>query len=266
MQACFDSKIKPSIINDDRYPVGLTARITVATTKKLSIMTSPSHFALIPAAGVGLRMRAERPKQYLHVAGKSILRHTADAFLASPVIAHTFIVVSRNDDWINEVFPEEQEGVTLLRCGGQTRRDSVLNGLDAIAAVVAAQDWILVHDAARPGLTPALIGKLIKAIGDNPAGGLLALPVADTVKRQEQGRVETVSREGLWLAQTPQVFRYELLKRALRENPDVTDEAGAIEELGLVPQLVEGHICNSKVTTSADMELLEMFLAFQKQT
>jgi 2-C-methyl-D-erythritol 4-phosphate cytidylyltransferase len=224
-------------------------------------MMPTRHFALIPAAGVGLRMGADCPKQYLHVAGKPVLRHTVDAFLSSPAIEHVFIVVSPDDGWVDEAIPSGREKVTVLRCGGKTRRDSVLNGLDAIADRVGPHDWVLVHDAARPGLTPALIGKLIAVIDGDPVGGLLALPVADTVKRSGPGRLDTLSREGLWLAQTPQAFRHELLVRALRGNADVTDEAGAVEALGLVPKLVEGHARNNKVTMPADMELVEMFLA-----
>ncbi len=224
-------------------------------------MTLPRYFALIPAAGVGERMGTDVPKQYLPIAGKPMLRHATDAFLASPAIAHTFVVVSANDAWADELFPAGTKGVTLLRCGGATRRESVLNGLRAMEEQLVADDWVLVHDAARPGITPELIEKLIQEAGDNSVGGLLALPVADTVKRVDAGRVTTISREGLWLAQTPQMFRYAVLRRALRQAVDVTDEAGAIESVGLVPQLVEGHVRNSKVTQASDIALVEMFLA-----
>jgi len=224
-------------------------------------MSQPRFFALIPAAGVGVRMGAAIPKQYLQVAGKPILRHTVDAFLSTPSIERVFIVISQDDGWADDVFPDANGRLTLLRCGGATRRDSVLNGLEAIARQTDAQDWILVHDAARPGLTPALITRLIDAIADSPVGGLLALPVADTVKRAGDGTVATISREGLWLAQTPQAFRHELLMKALRENAMVTDEASAIEALGLCPMLVEGHVSNTKVTTPSDLALVEMFLA-----
>lgn len=220
----------------------------------------PRHFALIPAAGVGLRMGAERPKQYLEIAGKAILRHAAEAFLSSELIDHVFVVVSSDDGWAESVFPSPDARLTLLRCGGATRRDSVLNGLEAMAEHVEAHDWVLVHDAARPGLTPGMIARLIDAIDDDTVGGLLALSVADTVKRHGQGKVETVARDGLWLAQTPQMFRHGLLARALRECAQVTDEASAIEALGHAPRLVEGHMRNSKVTTPADLELVEMFL------
>ena len=224
-------------------------------------MKTPRYFALIPAAGVGVRMGAVVPKQYLSIAGKPMLRHAADAFLASPAISHVFIVVSANDAWADDVFAPGTDRVTLLRCGGATRRDSVLNGLRAIEEQLAAHDRVLVHDAARPGLTPELIEKLIMEVGDDPVGGLLALPVTDTVKRMHGDKVTTIPRDGLWLAQTPQMFPYAVLRRALQAKTDVTDEASAIEAIGLVPKLVEGHVRNSKLTLPTDVALIEKFLA-----
>ncbi|MBS1187758.1 MAG: 2-C-methyl-D-erythritol 4-phosphate cytidylyltransferase [Burkholderiaceae bacterium] len=227
-------------------------------------MSQPRYFALIPAAGVGTRLGAEVPKQYLPLAGKLMLRHAAQAFLSCAAVAHTFIVVSEGDGWIDSAFPAGTAGVTLLRCGGATRRDSVLNGLQAMRqadVTVRDDDWVLVHDAARPGITPQLIDKLMAEVGDDAVGGLLALPVVDTVKRVADGKVTTVPRDGLWLAQTPQMFRHALLLRALRQNANVTDEASAIEVLGLSPKLVEGHQRNSKVTLAADIALAELFLS-----
>ncbi|MES2933961.1 MAG: 2-C-methyl-D-erythritol 4-phosphate cytidylyltransferase [Pseudomonadota bacterium] len=223
-------------------------------------MSHSRYFALIPAAGVGARMGAYCPKQYLHIAGKAILRYAVDAFLANAAINHTYVVVSADDAFIDEVVPAGLARVTVLRCGGATRKDSVMNGLDAIQATLADDDWVLVHDAARPGLTPMLIHKLIDAIGEHAVGGLLALPVVDTVKRQDASRVQTIAREGLWLAQTPQMFRYPLLRRALQEVEHVTDEASAIEALGLTPSLVEGHLCNLKVTLPSDLEIAKCLL------
>ncbi|WP_426070600.1 2-C-methyl-D-erythritol 4-phosphate cytidylyltransferase [Janthinobacterium sp. DSP2-3-3] len=226
------------------------------------------YFALIPAAGVGARMEAGSPKQYLPIAGKPMLRHALDAFLASPLIAHTYVVVSAEDGLIDTVVPEQ--GVTVLRCGGATRMESILNGLHAVQGSIAAHDQVLVHDAARPGLTPALIAKLITEVGEHPAGGLLALPVVDTVKRAGPGTgaatmsAQTVPREGLWLAQTPQMFSYALLHRALSEAPDpqaITDDASAVEALGLAPRLVEGHPRNLKVTLPRDIHTAELYLS-----
>lgn len=225
---------------------------------------TPRYFALIPAAGVGARMQAGSPKQYLSIAGKPMLRHALDAFLASPLIAHAYVVVSADDGVIDTVVP--QHGVTVLRCGGATRMETILNALQALHGSLAAHDQVLVHDAARPGLTPALIEKLITEVGAHAAGGLLALPVVDTVKRAGPGNVSarTVPRDGLWLAQTPQMFSYALLHRALSEAPDplaITDDASAVEALGLAPTLVEGHPCNLKVTLPRDIHTAELYLA-----
>jgi 2-C-methyl-D-erythritol 4-phosphate cytidylyltransferase len=222
----------------------------------------PRYFALVPAAGVGARMGAGSPKQYLPIAGKPMLRHTLDAFVSSPLIAHTYVVVSVDDPFIDSVVPAA--GVTVLRCGGDSRLESVRNGLWALDKDLHANDWVLVHDAARPGLDNELIEKLIRETGEHPAGGLLALPVVDTVKRAVNDEVATVSRDGLWLAQTPQMFRYRLLVDALEAATDpstITDDASAVEALGLAPKLVEGHPRNLKVTLPADIRIAEMYLA-----
>ncbi|MDQ2987906.1 MAG: 2-C-methyl-D-erythritol 4-phosphate cytidylyltransferase [Pseudomonadota bacterium] len=222
---------------------------------------APRYFALIPAAGVGSRMVAEVPKQYLPIGGKPMLRHTLDAFLSSELISHTFVVVSASDRQIDAVVP--RDGVTVLRCGGATRMESIRSGLAAMSASVREGDWVLVHDAARPGLDRALIEKLIAEVGAHPVGGLLALPVVDTVKRAA-GAVATVSRDGLWLAQTPQMFRYRLLSDALAAATDaaaITDDASAVEALGHAPMLVEGHPRNLKVTLPQDIRIAEMYLA-----
>ena len=231
--------------------------------------TTPRNFALIPAAGVGSRMAAASPKQYLPINGKPMLRHTVDAFLSSPLIAHTFVVVSEADGYVGDVLPEAGDArVTVLRCGGATRMESILNGLRAVRERIRDRDLVLVHDAARPGLTPALIAKLITEAGANPAGGLLALPVVDTVKTTKSGATATIPRDGMWLAQTPQMFSYELLLRALASAADpsaITDDASAVELLGLSPQLVEGHPRNLKVTLPSDIRIAEMYLAHAGQ-
>lgn len=224
---------------------------------------APRYFALIPAAGVGARMAAGSPKQYLKIGGKPMLRHTLDAFLSSDLIAHTFVVVSPDDPTIDAVAPNH--GVTVLRCGGASRMESVRNGLAVLANTLAPTDWVLVHDAARPGLTAELIGKLIASVGDHPVGGLLGLPVVDTVKRCIEGEAcGTIPRSGLWLAQTPQMFRYNLLREALTAATDpntITDDASAVEALGLAPKLVEGHPRNLKVTLPDDIRIAELYLA-----
>ena len=236
------------------------------TTKETNSAV-PKHVALIPAAGVGARMAAGSPKQYLAIGGKPMLRHTVDAFLSSPLIAHTYVVVSAGDAYIDAVLSDAQQAagrVSVLRCGGATRMESIRNGLHALRALLGDTDRVLVHDAARPGLNAALIERLIVETGEHAAGGLLALPVVDTVKRRDADAVTTIPRERLWLAQTPQMFAYALLCRALDAATDpaaITDDASAVEALGLAPRLVEGHPRNLKVTLPSDIRIAEMYLA-----
>ena len=233
-------------------------------------MLPPRYFALIPAAGVGARMGAAYPKQYATLAGKSMLRHVLDTFAAHEAITHTFAVVSGDDGYIDDVMqddgiaggPSLAGRVTIVHDGGDTRRQSVLNGLLAMRPQIADDEWVLVHDAARPGLSAALVDRLIAGVRDDEVGGLLALPVVDTLKRSDSdGRVSaTVPRTCLWSAQTPQMFRYGLLKKALEAAADVTDEAGAIEAMGLAPRLVAGSPRNMKVTLPGDLSLAELYL------
>lgn len=220
----------------------------------------PKYVALIPAAGVGARMASNVPKQYLDLAGKSVLQRTVDCFLACPEIDQIFVVVSAEDAFVDDALAEHKK-LTVLNCGGATRRDTVQNGLEVIRKFSHYQDCdqILVHDAARPGLTPALVSKLIEAVGDDVNGGLLALPVVDTVKRSVADQVETIDRTNLWLAQTPQMFSLGLLSRALEMAIEVTDEASAIETIGYRPKLIEGAMRNRKLTVPEDLEFLKLF-------
>ena len=233
-------------------------------------MLQTRYFVLIPAAGVGARMGAAFPKQYAELAGKTMLRHVLDTFAAHEAIMHTFVVVSGDDAYIADAVRDDagQPGpwlagrVTIVRDGGDTRRQSVLNGLLAMRPQIADDEWVLVHDAARPGLSAALVDRLIAGVRDDEVGGLLALPIVDTLKRSDGGgrACATVPRTGLWSAQTPQMFRYGLLKKALEASADVTDEAGAIEALGLAPRLVMGSPRNMKVTLPGDLALAELYL------
>ena len=228
-------------------------------------MTSPRYFALIPAAGSGARMGSSRPKQYVLIGGKPMLLHVLDTFAESRTIEHTFVVVNADDPYIVDMMagaPYLGERVTVVYDGGNTRHVSVLKGLRAIGAHADENDWVLVHDAARPGLTTALIDKLVDALREDSVGGLLALPVVDTLKRGGiDKRVQaTVPRSGLWAAQTPQMFRYGVLRRALETVGEVTDEASAVELLGLYPKLVEGSQRNFKVTLPQDIALVELYL------
>jgi 2-C-methyl-D-erythritol 4-phosphate cytidylyltransferase len=221
-------------------------------------------YALIPAAGGGSRMAAEYPKQYLSLAGKPLIWHALKTLTGVPTIERVFVVLAPDDAlWEGFEWPEFAARLTVLRCGGATRAESVTNGLKAMRASVAAADWVLVHDAARCCLTSAHVEKLIAESGDDPVGGLLAVPVADTLKRAEEGQriAATVSRENLWQAQTPQMFRHGMLLDALERAPAVTDEASAIEALGLRPKLVAADATNLKVTYPLDLQLAEWILA-----
>lgn len=228
-------------------------------------MTVSRYFALIPAAGIGARLGAAIPKQYVHIAGRTMLSHVLSAFACAERIAHVFVVVGQDDGYIDAALEEIGEAgsrLTVLRVGAETRHRSVLNGLAAMREHIEDEDWVLVHDAARPGIDADLIGKLIDAVHRDATGGLLAVPVVDTLKREgADGRAdETVSRERLWAAQTPQMFRYALLRRALEQAGSVTDEASAVEALGLKPLLVEGSARNFKVTLLHDVALAELYL------
>lgn len=228
-------------------------------------MNPPRHFALIPAAGVGARMGSNSPKQYVMIAGKPMLQHVLDTFAASTIIDHTYVVVNAEDQYIRDVMagaPHLAGRVTVIFNGGATRHVSVLKGMRVLSDFADADDWVLVHDAARPGLTTDMIAQLADALREDAVGGLLAMPVVDTLKRGAgDKRVQaTVPRSGLWAAQTPQMFRYGLLRRALETVDDVTDESSAIEALDLQPKLIEGSARNFKVTLPQDVRLAEMYL------
>lgn len=223
-------------------------------------MTLPRFIALIPAAGVGSRMGTAMPKQYAPLAGKPMIQHVMQTFSDSPLIDAVYVVVNRHDEYVARLpdFPRTR----LLRCGGETRQQSVINGLRAIEAEVDVDDWVLVHDAARPGLDHDLIEKLIAFVRDDPVGGLLAVPVVDTIKRSDghSHAEQTVPREQLWAAQTPQMFRHAQLLSALQSSQSITDEASAFERMGLKPRLVEGSPRNFKVTLPEDRLLAELYL------
>lgn len=224
---------------------------------------SPRHFALLPAAGVGARMGAEHPKQYLDIHGKPMIWHAIRAFESHPDVDRIYVVISPEDGWWACYDWSGFGKLTVLRRGGATRAESVLNGLAAIAGEVKAKDWVLVHDAARPCLTRALLDKLLAELADDPVGGILAAPVADTLKREGQGGriAETVPRAGLWGAQTPQMFRHGMLREALEKaGNQVTDEASALEFIGHAPRLVESDPGNLKVTYPRDLDLARLLL------
>jgi len=227
----------------------------------------PRHYAIVPAAGSGSRFGSEKPKQYLDLLGRPLIFHTLKALTACPDIERVWVVLAPDDPWWPR-FDWSELGPKLetVRCGGATRAESVSNGLQAAAMVAVDDDWILVHDAARPCLSAAMLDALFAELADDPVGGILAVPVADTIKRAdaEQRVAATEPRDGLWQAQTPQMFRYGQLEKSLKNEMAVTDEAGAIEAMGLKPKLVRGDSTNLKVTYPADLALAAMILRARK--
>ena len=227
----------------------------------------PRYFAIVPAAGSGSRFGAEKPKQYLSLLGRPLIHHTLAALVACPEIERVWVVLSPDDaEWSRHDWSDLGAKLETVRCGGATRADSVGNGLRAAAMVAADDDWVLVHDAARPCLSADMLAALLRELADDPVGGILAVPVADTLKRADadQRVAATEPRDGLWQAQTPQMFRYGRLLAALENHNAVTDEAGAIEALGLAPKLVRGDSTNLKVTFPADLALAAMILRGRK--
>ncbi len=220
----------------------------------------PRLFALVPCAGSGVRAGGDGPKQYRPLAGQPMVAHTLAALAAVPRLAATLVVLAPDDDRFEAVVPAfAGERGWVARVGGATRAASVAAGLGALAARGAADDdWVLVHDAARCLLRPAWVEALIDACLDHPVGGLLAWPLADTLKQADAaGNVAaTVDRAGKWAAQTPQMFRLGLLRSALEAaGHGVTDESAAVEALGLAPRLVAAPLENFKVTWPQDFEL-----------
>lgn len=222
----------------------------------------PGFWALIPAAGVGARMLADRPKQYLQLAGKTILEHTLDCFLDHPQLRGLVVSLSADDAYWPTLPYARNERIERAE-GGAERADSVLNGLIRLAELGAGEnDWVLVHDAARPNLSRYDLDLLLVELANDPVGGLLAVPARDTLKRAgADGRVqETVDRSVIWQAYTPQMFRLGTLHRVLADalvsGVQITDEASAIEWAGQSPRLIEGRADNLKVTRPEDLEWL----------
>jgi 2-C-methyl-D-erythritol 4-phosphate cytidylyltransferase len=231
-------------------------------------MTSPSAdivriFSLIPCGGVGSRAGEGLPKQYRPIAGRPMVAHTLQAFAQVDAIAQTLLVIAPDDAMAETLSAWPFATLSIANCAGSTRAETVLNGLNALLAQGAQpRDWVLVHDAARCLITPEQIRSVIAACQDDAVGGLMALPLPDTLKQENQGRVgATVDRAGKWLAQTPQMFRIGVLISALQQAVGaVTDEASAIERAGLAPKLVRGSAQNFKVTYPEDFALAEALL------
>jgi 2-C-methyl-D-erythritol 4-phosphate cytidylyltransferase len=201
------------------------------------------------------------PKQYLELLGRPVLHYALRALSRVAVIEQIFVAVQA-DDARAAAACNEFERVTVVPTAGVQRAQTVANTLDAIQKRVTRDAWVLVHDAARPCVSADAVERLIAECETHPVGGLLAVPVADTMKRSNAAHevIETVSRDQLWRAQTPQMFRFEALRHALNAAPDATDESQAIEALGLSPKLVMGDTTNLKITYPEDVELAKYYL------
>ncbi|OJI05989.1 2-C-methyl-D-erythritol 4-phosphate cytidylyltransferase [Polynucleobacter sp. MWH-Adler-W8] len=233
--------------------------------------------ALLPTAGTGSRLGGELPKQFQQLAGKPMVSYALEAFKGSPLIQSIWIGVSPGfiENPILGTIANAGADIHVVATGGPTRQETVRNTLAAmLKAGIPEDDWILVHDAARPGITPALIGKLIHSVQASNSGGILAVPLADTLKQADLDSViagniphseRTIPREYLWQAQTPQMFGlkqlHDAVQDAIRLEADVTDEASAIELTGAKPLLIEGAARNFKVTHPADWELMQLLLS-----
>ena len=233
-------------------------------------MTKVDIWCVVPAAGIGRRMGGDRPKQYLRIRGRMVIEHTLQRLCSHPAIRAVCIALAPGDDFFAKVEVSSSSG--LRRCaGGVERQDSVINGIRALASDGAReQDWVMVHDAVRPCLRAADIDRLVDEGCRHPVGGVLGIPVRDTMKRVNESLDigETVSRDHLWHAFTPQMFRLAELLKALEgaasDGAMVTDEAQAMERCGARARMVEGHADNIKITTTADLAIAEQYLAAQE--
>ena len=224
----------------------------------------PKTFALVLAAGQGTRIGDAVPKQYIPVAGKPMMFHSIESLASVSRIERVFVVLAPMDrHWGGYDWSALPEKVEASFCGGARRAESVLNTLKYHEAHIARDDWVLVHDAARPCIQKELVEQFLDEVGDDAVGGLLAIPLADTLKSADENlRVAaTIPRLAMWRAQTPQMFRYDMLRRGLEKKPAATDEAEAVESLGYyAPRLVQGEETNIKVTFAEDLQIAEMIL------
>lgn len=221
-----------------------------------------NFWAIIPAAGEGKRMQSDYPKQYLPLQGKAVLQHSLEALLALPQLEKVLVVIAPHDSYWPKIQADLSHPKIITTLGGQERFNSVYQGLLALSAWAKPLDWVLVHDAVRPWIKTATISAMIEMLQAEEVGGLLGYPCRDTLKRcDEHGQVRaTVDRQGVWLAQTPQMFRYHDLCQALQhvitKKIPITDEASAIELLGKVPRMILGQQDNIKITYPEDLNCL----------
>lgn len=225
-------------------------------------------WAVVPAAGIGSRMQSDVPKQYMMLDNKTVLEHTLQRLSCHADIAGIVVALAKDDPW----WPDLNLDLAcelLIAEGGKQRSDSVLNALALLSEKTENDPWVLVHDAARPCLRHEDIDRMLQTLLTHPVGGILGIPVTDTVKRVDAHNTiqETVCRDGLWRAATPQMFRLQLLKKALmtatEQGLSVTDEASAIELAGWEPMMMEGHSDNIKITIPQDLALAQLYLQQQ---
>ncbi len=226
----------------------------------------PLIWGIVPAAGVGARMGADRPKQYLSLDGLPVIQHSINRLLSLDNLQGVVVAIAAGDHWWHDIeWPGQSGRITVVEGGGE-RSDSVLNALESLADHASEEDWVLVHDAARPCLSERDLKAMVEQLWEHPVGGILAAPLSDTIKRagSDGEIIETVDRSALWRALTPQMFRLGMLQDALQKSRDagvaVTDDAQAIERLGLQPQLVAGDAGNMKITNPGDILLAEEIL------
>lgn len=234
------------------------------------MMTTTKFWGIVPAAGVGKRMNADRPKQYLLLNDeKTVIEHTLASLINAPFFEKIVVAISDGDPYWDDLPISKHEKIIRAK-GGKERADSVLNALAAIENQADKDDWVLVHDAARPCITTQDIEKLITELRDETVGGILALSSHDTLKDvEDQQIVSTLNRNRIWRALTPQMFRYGALKSALeltQGNPTITDEASALEIQGFLPKIVEGRSDNIKITRPEDLALAQFYLQQQNTT
>ncbi|PUA26548.1 MAG: 2-C-methyl-D-erythritol 4-phosphate cytidylyltransferase [Cellvibrio sp. 79] len=227
----------------------------------------PAYWVIVPAAGVGSRMGANYPKQYLPLLGKTVLEHTLERLQSISIINNVHLVLAGDDELWPSLACASDKNIIRVD-GGCERADSVLNGLNALPAQAKDTDWVLIHDAARPCVRAQEIIKLIEAVADHHVGGILGVPVSDTLK-QVSNRVidKTIDRSPLWQAQTPQLFRLGLLRnclqQALLDGKAITDEASALEIYGHRPLMVQGRNDNIKITRQEDLAIAAMLMQQQ---
>lgn len=231
-------------------------------SKQLLKTAMAKNWALIVAAGSGSRFSVHSPKQYQMLQGRTVLEHSIAAFSDKNIFTGIILVVAADDDYISEL---KLPSVVTIVTGGKERSDSVANGLDVLKAMASDDDWIWIHDGARPCVDKDFLTGLAEELGDHAVGGIPAIPVTDTVKTADNfAIIKTEPRVNLWRAQTPQIFRLQLISKAMtaaiENNSEITDDSSAVELLGFKPMLLTGRDSNIKITRRQDLSLADYYL------